>query len=51
MWRYGKQSGLGTFKFSNGDVFRGSWRDDVMHGKVSVVPLEHVGIFVLEILS
>ncbi|KAI8538670.1 hypothetical protein RHMOL_Rhmol09G0122600 [Rhododendron molle] len=33
MWRYGKRSGLGTFKFSNGDVFRGSWRDDVMHGK------------------
>lgn len=34
MWRYGKRSGLGTFYFSNGDVFRGSWRDDVMHGKV-----------------
>lgn len=35
LWRYGKRSGLGTFCFSNGDIFRGSWRDDVMHGKVS----------------
>lgn len=34
MWRYGKRSGLGAFYFSNGDVFQGSWRDDVMHGKV-----------------
>ncbi|GMN61881.1 hypothetical protein TIFTF001_030962 [Ficus carica] len=34
MWRYGKRSGSGTFYFSNGDVFQGSWRDDVMHGKV-----------------
>jgi hypothetical protein len=34
MWRYGKKSGLGTFCFSNGDVFQGSWREDVMHGKV-----------------
>lgn len=34
MWRYGKRSGLGTYYFSNGDVFQGSWRDDVMHGKV-----------------
>lgn len=35
MWRYGKRSGLGTFYFNNGDVFQGSWRDDIMHGKVS----------------
>lgn len=35
MWRYGKRSGVGTFYFSNGDVFQGSWRDDLMHGKVS----------------
>lgn len=35
MWRYGKRSGLGTFYFSNGDVFQGSWRDDAMHGKVN----------------
>lgn len=34
MWRYGKRSGLGIFYFSNGDVFQGSWRDDMMHGKV-----------------
>lgn len=34
MWRYGKKSGLGTYYFGNGDVFQGSWRDDVMHGKV-----------------
>ncbi|KAK3006147.1 hypothetical protein RJ639_017542 [Escallonia herrerae] len=33
MWRYGKKSGLGTFYFRNGDVFRGSWGDDAMHGK------------------
>ncbi|OMO53654.1 hypothetical protein CCACVL1_28452 [Corchorus capsularis] len=31
--RYGKRSGVGTFYFSNGDVFQGSWRDDLMHGK------------------
>lgn len=37
LWRYGKRSGLGTFCFSNGDVFRGSWRDDVMHGKVRML--------------
>ncbi|EOY01211.1 1-phosphatidylinositol-4-phosphate 5-kinase, putative isoform 2 [Theobroma cacao] len=43
MWRYGKRSGVGTFYFSNGDVFQGSWRDDLMHGK-------RVGfIFTLEI--
>lgn len=34
IWHYGKRSGLGTFYFSNGDVFQGSWREDVMHGKV-----------------
>lgn len=34
MWHYGKRSGSGTFYFSNGDVFQGSWRDDFMHGKV-----------------
>lgn len=34
MWRYGKRSGLGTFYLCNGDVFQGSWRDDIMHGKV-----------------
>ena len=34
MWRYGKRSGPGTLYFCNGDVFQGSWRDDVMHGKV-----------------
>lgn len=33
-WHYGKKSGLGTFYFSNGDVFQGSWREDVMNGKV-----------------
>ncbi len=37
MWRYGKKSGLGTFCFSNGDVFQGSWREDVMHGKVCLI--------------
>lgn len=39
MWRYGKRSGPGTFYFSNGDVFQGSWRDDVMHGKVGLMCL------------
>lgn len=34
IWRYGKKSGPGTFYFSNGDVFQGSWREDAMHGKV-----------------
>lgn len=37
MWRFGKRSGLGTLYFRNGDVFQGSWRDDVMHGKVSPI--------------
>lgn len=36
MWRYGKKSGLGTFYFNNGDIYRGSWRDDLMHGKVPI---------------
>lgn len=35
-----KRSGLGTFCFSNGDVFRGSWRDDVMHGKVRMLHVQ-----------
>lgn len=35
-WRFGKRSGLGTFCYSNGDVFQGSWRDDIMHGKVCI---------------
>jgi hypothetical protein len=39
MWHYGKRSGPGTFYFSNGDVFQGSWRDDVMHGKVGLACL------------
>lgn len=34
MWHNGKRSGLGTFCYSNGDVFQGAWRDDLMHGKV-----------------
>lgn len=34
MWRGGKRSGLGTLYYSNGDVFHGTWRDDLMHGKV-----------------
>nr|TKR83584.1 hypothetical protein D5086_0000263550 [Populus alba] len=34
MWCYGKRSGPGTFYFNHGDVFQGSWRDDVIHGKV-----------------
>eukprot|EP00258_Populus_trichocarpa_P046772 XP_024462791.1 protein ACCUMULATION AND REPLICATION OF CHLOROPLASTS 3 [Populus trichocarpa] len=33
MWCYGKRSGPGTFYFNHGDVFQGSWRDDVIHGK------------------
>lgn len=37
MWRYGKKSGLGTFYFNNGDTYRGSWRDDLMHGKVLII--------------
>lgn len=35
MWRNGKRCGLGSFYFSNGDVYQGSWRDDLMHGKVT----------------
>lgn len=34
MWCYGKRSGPGTFYFNHGEVFQGSWRDDVIHGKV-----------------
>ncbi|OMO98487.1 putative 1-phosphatidylinositol-4-phosphate 5-kinase [Corchorus olitorius] len=34
--RYGKRSGAGTFYFSNRDVFQGSWRDDLMHGKLNL---------------
>lgn len=34
MWRSGKRSGFGSYRFSNGDMFRGTWRDDIMHGKV-----------------
>ncbi|KAK8961007.1 Protein ACCUMULATION AND REPLICATION OF CHLOROPLASTS 3 [Platanthera guangdongensis] len=34
-WKCGKRSGLGTFCYSNGDLFRGPWRDDVMHGKAN----------------
>ncbi|KAL9364477.1 hypothetical protein Peur_042350 [Populus x canadensis] len=33
MWCYGKRSCPGTFYFNHGDVFQGSWRDDVIHGK------------------
>lgn len=44
LWRYGKRSGLGTFYFCNGDVFQGSWRDDVMHGKVCHM---HIDIFLM----
>lgn len=34
MWHNGKRSGLGTFYFKNGDVFQGTWREDLIHGKV-----------------
>jgi len=37
MWQYGKRSGLGTFCYSNGVVFQGAWRDDLMHGKVRIL--------------
>lgn len=37
LWHSGKRSGPGTFYFKNGDMFQGSWRDDVMHGKVCTV--------------
>lgn len=34
IWHNGKRSGLGTFYFKNGDVFQGTWREDLIHGKV-----------------
>jgi hypothetical protein len=37
MWCYGKRSCPGTFYFNHGDVFQGSWRDDVIHGKVGLM--------------
>ena len=37
MWHNGKRSGLGTFYFKNGDVFQGTWREDLIHGKVDYI--------------
>ena len=52
MWRSGRRCGLGTFCYGNGDVFQGSWRDDVMHGKVFLLWLsfpvfKFIGLFTL----
>lgn len=41
MWHYGKRSGLGTLCYSNGDLFQGAWRDDLMHGRVRILNIEY----------
>ena len=39
MWHKGKRCGLGTFYFKNGDVFQGTWSEDLIHGKVNTYSL------------
>lgn len=46
LWRHGKRSGIGTFYFKNGDMFQGSWRDDVMHGKVCTLKVNSLVMIV-----